>query len=277
MARRYTDDKKWTDEWWGSLPNDSRMIWLYLIDSCTLAGRWKKDIRGLNFNCNTNIVEDDLKKICGNRLVDCGSFFFIPGFVRFQNPSGLASKKPVVLSIIKEIIDNNLIDIIKERFPNDYPIIIGKGKGKGRGIGKGTKQERDPEIQKKENQLNSVVETEIDELLTHLNQFAGTFFKLETEPHRKVIRSAIKAGLKVNEGREVIECMCMKWKGSDMEQHLTPETLFKPKNLPKYLAEVERFKITGTRPSSPKINGMKNANLKEQAAFAFAKKHNITA
>ena len=44
MAKRFTDTDKWQDEWWGSLPNDYRMIWLYLVDRCSIAGIWKKDL-----------------------------------------------------------------------------------------------------------------------------------------------------------------------------------------------------------------------------------------
>lgn len=135
MAKRFTDTEKWRDEWWGSLSNDYRMIWLYLVDSCSIAGIWKKDFRGLNFNCNTNITEDDFLKVFNGRVIDKGSFFFIPKFIRFQNPKGLNSNKPAVLSVVNELQLNNLISIIHELFGNDYLIIKGKVKVK-EGIGK---------------------------------------------------------------------------------------------------------------------------------------------
>jgi len=130
MAKRFTDTEKWKDEWWGSLPNDYRMIWLYLIDSCSMAGIWKKDFRGLNFNCNTNIDEKQFFEIFGSRLIDRGNFFFIPKFLRFQYPKGLNSNKPVIISIVKEIEKNNLSQTIKELLGNDYLIVKDKDKDK---------------------------------------------------------------------------------------------------------------------------------------------------
>lgn len=137
MAKRFTDSEKWKDEWWGSLPNDYRMIWLYLVDSCSIAGIWKKDFRGLQFNCNVKISESEFLAVFGTRLIDMGNFFFIPKFLLFQCPKGLNSNKPAILSIVKELTNNNLIEIIQQSLPNDFLIIKGKGKGKGKGEDKG--------------------------------------------------------------------------------------------------------------------------------------------
>lgn len=132
MAKRFTDTEKWRDEWWGSLPNDYRMIWLYLVDSCSIAGIWKKDFRGLNFNCNTKITESEFLEVFSSRVIDKGNFFFIPKFLRFQCPKGLNSKKPAIVSIIKELQLNNLIETVNESLGNDFLIIKGKGEGKGK-------------------------------------------------------------------------------------------------------------------------------------------------
>ena len=147
MAKRFTDTEKWRDEWFGSLSNDYRIIWLYLVDSCSIAGIWKKDFRGLNFNCNTQITETEFLKVFGSRLIDRGNFFFIPKFVRFQCPKGLNSDKPAVVSIVNELVLNNLTETIHQLFGNDYLIIKDKGKGKGKGKGeeKGKAKENDDE------------------------------------------------------------------------------------------------------------------------------------
>lgn len=146
MARRFTDTDKWRDEWWGSLSNDYRMIWLYLVDSCSIAGVWKKDFRGLNFNCNVNITEEKFIEVFGSRVIDRGNFFFIPKFVRFQCPKGLNSNKPAIVSIVKELEQNNLISIVQELFGNDYLIIKDKGKGKGKDKGKEEGKDKDKYI-----------------------------------------------------------------------------------------------------------------------------------
>jgi hypothetical protein len=133
MARRFTDSEKWKDDWWGALSNDHRLVWLYLVDSCSIAGIWKKDFRGLNFNCNTNLNEEEFLKVFGTRVIDKGHYFFIPKFVFYQCPKNLNSNKPAILSIVKELKQYNLTGIIQQLFGNDYLIIKDKGKGKDKG------------------------------------------------------------------------------------------------------------------------------------------------
>ncbi len=142
MAKRFTDTEKWRDEWWGSLSNDYRMIWLYLIDSCSIAGLWKKDFRGLNFNCNTQLTEEQIFKTLGNRIIDKGNFYFIPKFLRFQYPKGLNSNKPAIISVVKELHNNNLIQTVNKLFGNDYLIIKDKDKNKDKVKDKEKDQDR---------------------------------------------------------------------------------------------------------------------------------------
>lgn len=171
MPRRFTDTEKWRDEWWGSLSNDYRMIWLYLVDSCSIAGIWKKDFRGLNFNCNTKITEEEFLKVFGSRIIDKGNFFFIPKFLRFQSPKGLNSNKPAIISIIKELQLNNLIETVHESLGNDFLIIkgTGKGKDKGKGTGEGKAKEDEPET------IEEKIASAFDELM--MESIRSTFPK----------------------------------------------------------------------------------------------------
>jgi hypothetical protein len=132
MPKRFTDTDKWRDEWYGSLSNDNRIIWQYLLDNCTNAGIFKKDWRLLRFQCNTIITEEDFKKVFEGRVIDCGNFFFLPKFLKFQNKKGLNSNKPAIVSIREEIIQNNLTQIVHESLGNDFLTIKGKGIGKGK-------------------------------------------------------------------------------------------------------------------------------------------------
>lgn len=141
MAYRFTDTEKWKDEWYGSLSNDNRIIWQYLLDNCTQAGIFKKDWRLLRFQCNTQITEQEFMQVFGGRVVDMGNYFFIPKFLKFQNKKGLNSNKPAIVSIREELIRNNLIPIVRQSLGNDFLIIKGIGKGKGTDKGEGTGSE----------------------------------------------------------------------------------------------------------------------------------------
>jgi len=145
MKRRYTDADKFEDEWYLSLSNDNRIVWEWILATCSNAGILKKNFKLLNFCCNTNLNEPGFKEIFSSRVIDCETFFFIPKFLRFQNPNGINSDKPAVKAIRKEIIEKGLISIIHKSLGNDYLIIaqsykekeqeregeIGKGNGTG--------------------------------------------------------------------------------------------------------------------------------------------------
>lgn len=191
MKRRYTDADKWHDEWFLSLPNDYRIVWLWLCDNCTPAGRIKKNFKMLNFCCDTKLEAKEFEEIFKDRVIDCGDFYFIPKFLKFQNPSGISSNKPAVVSIRKEIEEFMLQGMIKQSLTNDYPIIkgrgIGKGKGKGIGTGIGKSKEKEKIIDKdkygefcllKKEEYQKLIdkfgETGIKERIERLNNYIGS-------------------------------------------------------------------------------------------------------
>jgi hypothetical protein len=137
MAKRFTDTEKWKDDWYLSLSNDYRIVWQWLLDNCNHAGICKPSIKLLNFMCNTNLSEDELFKIFDNRLLNFNTYWFIPKFIKFQYVS-LDTKKPAVISVVKELKMNNLLNYVSDLFndfktiieslPNDYLIIKDKDK-----------------------------------------------------------------------------------------------------------------------------------------------------
>jgi hypothetical protein len=85
MAKRFTDSRKWDDEWFLGLSNDYRLVWLYLLDKCDYAGIFKPNIKLLNFCLGSNHTIDDLLQVFKERLVllESGKLF-IPKFISFQ-------------------------------------------------------------------------------------------------------------------------------------------------------------------------------------------------
>ena len=122
MAKRFTDTEKWNDDWYLSLSNDYKIIWQWLLDKCNHAGICKRSVKLLNFMCNTNITEEELIKEMDGRIIINKNIWFIPKFIRFQYP-GLKSRKPVIVSVIKELKNNGLLNLVHEQFGNDYLII----------------------------------------------------------------------------------------------------------------------------------------------------------
>jgi hypothetical protein len=122
MSKRFTDTEKWKDDWFLSLSNDYRIVWQWLLDNCNHAGICKPSINLLNMMCNTKITDEVLFEVFNDRLFNFNSFWFIPKFLKFQYGS-LNSKKPAVISVIKELKKHNLIHLIMELLDNDYETI----------------------------------------------------------------------------------------------------------------------------------------------------------
>ena len=129
MAKRFTDTEKWNDDWYFSLTNDYKAVWQWLLDNCNHAGICKRNIRLMNFMCNTNITEVELVKVMENRILIINNNWFIPKFLKFQY-SSLGNERPVIISVKAELEKHNLITTVQELFGNDYLIIKDKRKDK---------------------------------------------------------------------------------------------------------------------------------------------------
>lgn len=122
MAKRLTDTEKWKDDWYVALSNDNKAVWQWLVDNCSHAGFCKRSISFLNIMCKTSISEEEMLLIMSGRVVIHRNEWFIPGFIKFQYTT-LFSKKPVILSVVKELFQKQATKMIPESFGNDYIII----------------------------------------------------------------------------------------------------------------------------------------------------------
>lgn len=86
MAKRFTDAGKWDDEWFMNLPSCSKLLWVYLCDSCDHAGIWKVNRRLAAFKIGCDINWEESLAALGDRVsvIDGGDRWFIRKFVEFQ-------------------------------------------------------------------------------------------------------------------------------------------------------------------------------------------------
>lgn len=66
----------------------------------------------------------------------------------------------------------------------------------------------------------------IEEIINHLNKCAGKNYKPNSKIAISNINSRLKEGYEFDDFIKVIEIKTIKWKGSQMEDYLTPNTLF---------------------------------------------------
>ena len=112
MAKRFTDTDKWKDEWYTELTNDYKVIWLYLLDNCDNAGIIKRNIKLLNYYCNTNVLADDILNVFKDRVsVIADDKWIINKFCIYQYGNDfLSNNNKAVISAKKKLIENNLLD-----------------------------------------------------------------------------------------------------------------------------------------------------------------------
>ena len=75
---------------------------------------------------------------------------------------------------------------------------------------------------------------EIEDIVNHLNQKAGTKYKSSSKNTIKHIKARINDGYTLEDFKSVIDKKCSEWLNTDMEKYLCPDTLFGSK-FEKYL------------------------------------------
>ena len=64
------------------------------------------------------------------------------------------------------------------------------------------------------------------EVVSYLNLKAKKNFKVDTASHQKFIKARLKDGYVLEDFKKVVDIMVAKWKGTEYEQYLQPQTLF---------------------------------------------------
>ena len=85
------------------------------------------------------------------------------------------------------------------------------------------------------NGKNEKNEKNVQEIILYLNEKANKKFKPTTEAHKKYINARLKEGFTKEDCKTVIDKKVNEWKGTDMDQYLRPETLFRPSKFEGYL------------------------------------------
>ena len=85
MAKRFTDSRKWDDDWFLSLDPAWKLAWLYILDKCNHAGIYKHAATleqcCLGFELNPDTINDVLP---GRVRVLLENKWYIEKFVEFQ-------------------------------------------------------------------------------------------------------------------------------------------------------------------------------------------------
>lgn len=121
MSKRLTDTDKWGDPWFSELNASRKLLWLYLLDTCDHAGVYKHSIRLMEFHTGERLTIQEVETVFKDRVFAVSDeVMFIPKFLKFQYASGLTSRKPVIVSVVKRLKDLDLIPMVQEQLGNDF-------------------------------------------------------------------------------------------------------------------------------------------------------------
>lgn len=137
MSKRFTETEKWDDKWFRSLTPGSKLLFIFMLDKCDLAGFYEIDPDDIEFRTGLP-SEKVLGAIQGldRGLIINGDWVWIKNFLKHQKNDSLNPENNAHKHIIRLIAQKI------EMFP-DIPKILGANKGlfspigKGKGISKG--------------------------------------------------------------------------------------------------------------------------------------------
>lgn len=118
-----TDSSKWNDEWFGNLPMDMKLVWLYILDMCDHAGVYKLNLKLLKFQTDCDRTEEEILNYLKDRIyVADNNKWFIPKFITFQYKNFFTSKTPAIVSAKNLLLSHKIIQ------PNDNTLpTVNKG------------------------------------------------------------------------------------------------------------------------------------------------------
>ncbi len=203
------------DEKYKTLSNNAKMLYMLLFDrlELSLKNGWH-DKEGevfqyytneqlmIDLNCNSNKTIIKIKK----ELKDAGLMTEVRQGMNLPNRIYLDALNGSVESTFQEVqkvhlgsVENTLSEVQKVHTIKT-------------------------ENTKTENNNNKLLICK--EVISYLNLKAKKNFRVNTASHQKFIKARLKEGYVLEDFKKVVDIMVAKWKGTEYEQYLQPQTLF---------------------------------------------------
>lgn len=84
MAKRFTDTEKWDRPWFRKLPLHLKLLWLFILDRCDVAGVWYVDMEMADFLIGFSFKREETEKSFEKQIEVKGDRWLIKDFVSFQ-------------------------------------------------------------------------------------------------------------------------------------------------------------------------------------------------
>lgn len=204
------------DEKYKTLSNNAKMLYMLLFDRLELSlknGWHDKEGNVFQYYTNEQLMID----------LNCNSNNTIIKIKKELKDAGLMTEVRQGMNLPNRIYLDALNGSVESAFQEVQKVHLGSAKNAFQEVQK--VHTIKTENTKTENNNNSKLLI-CKEVISYLNLKAKKNFKVDTASHQKFIKARLKEGYVLEDFKKVVDIMVAKWKGTEYEQYLQPQTLF---------------------------------------------------
>ena len=203
------------DEKYKTLSNNAKMLYMLLFDRLELSlknGWHDKEGNVFQYYTNEQLMID----------LNCNSNNTIIKIKKELKDAGLMTEVRQGMNLPNRIYLDALNGSVESAFQEVQKVHLGSAKNAFQEVQK--VHTIKTENTNTENNNNKLLICK--EVISYLNLKAKKNFKVDTASHQKFIKARLKEGFVLEDFKKVVDVMVAKWKGTEYEQYLQPQTLF---------------------------------------------------
>lgn len=203
------------DEKYKTLSNNAKMLYMLLFDRLELSlknGWHDKEGNVFQYYTNEQLMID----------LNCNSNNTIIKIKKELKDAGLMTEVRQGMNLPNRIYLEALNGSVESTFQEVQKVHLGSAKSAFQEVQK--VHTIKTENTNTENNNNKLLICK--EVISYLNLKAKKNFKVNTASHQKFIKARLKEGYVLEDFKKVVDIMVAKWKGTEYEQYLQPQTLF---------------------------------------------------
>ena len=203
------------DEKYKTLSNNAKMLYMLLFDRLELSlknGWHDKEGNVFQYYTNEQLMID----------LNCNSNNTIIKIKKELKDAGLMTEVRQGMNLPNRIYLDALNGSVESTFQEVQKVHAGSAKSAFQEVQKvHTIKTENTKTKNNNNKLSICTE-----VISYLNLKANKNFKVDTASHQKFIKARLKEGYVLEDFKKVVDVMVAKWKGTEYEQYLQPQTLF---------------------------------------------------
>lgn len=203
------------DEKYKTLSNNAKMLYMLLFDRLELSlknGWHDKEGNVFQYYTNEQLMID----------LNCNSNKTIIKIKKELKDAGLMTEVRQGMNLPNRIYLDALIGSVESTFQEVQKVHHGSVENTLSEVQKVHTIKTENTKTENNNNILSICK----EVISYLNLKAKKNFKVNTASHQKFIKARLKEGYVLEDFKKVVDIMVAKWKGTDYEQYLQPQTLF---------------------------------------------------